>query len=252
MKRLALSLGPPLLVVILSLTLWEGAKRLGGLPVFIPGPAQIWAELAGNPKLFFGNLWPTVNTAATGYAVAAIITFIAAIISALLQPLRVPIYGLSVTINAVPIIAKAPLLAMWLGTGPSMHVIIVALTCQFPLLVGTLQGLGAADPRQREMMHSLSASRWQMFWHLRLPASLPYLFAGFRIAAPLAVLGAVTAEWAGANTGLGAMMLYALFSYDIAKVWLSVLACCLLSALAYALWAVVERRIVTWDDGLDR
>lgn len=252
MKRSLLAFGPPLILVILALTVWEGAKRLGGLPVFIPGPAQIWAELAGSPSLFFGNLWPTVTTAATGYGVAAVITVIGAAISAMLPPLRTPIYGLSITINAVPIIAKAPLLALWLGTGPSMHVIIVALTCQFPLLVGTLQGLGAADPRQREMLHSLSASPWQLLWHLRLPASLPYLFAGFRIAAPLAVLGAVTAEWAGANSGLGAMMLYALFSYDIAKVWLSVLACCLLSALAYGLWAVVERRIVTWDDGLDR
>ena len=88
MKRLLLTLAPPLILVILALTAWEGAKRLGGLPVFIPGPAQIWAELSGNPSLFFNNLWPTVNTAATGYAVAAVITVIGAGISALLPPRR--------------------------------------------------------------------------------------------------------------------------------------------------------------------
>ncbi len=97
--------------------------------------------------------------------------------------------------------------------------------------------------RQRELMHVLSASRTQTLRYLLIPSALPYLFAGFKIAAPSAVLGAITAEWAGADRGVGAMMLYALFSYDTPKVWLSVLLTCLLAAGGYGLWSL-------WWNGL--
>ena len=146
-----------------------------------------------------------------------------------LRVLYGPIYNFGVTIHSIPIIATAPLLALWLGTGPQVQIAIAALASQFPMLVGTIQGLQAADARQRELMHVLAASRWQMLRYLLIPSALPYLFAGFKIAAPSAVLGAITAEWAGADQGVGAMMLYALFSYDTPKVWLSVVLTCLLA-----------------------
>ncbi len=100
-------------------------------------------------------------------------------------------------------------------------------------------------------MHVLSASRVQTLRYLLIPSALPYLFAGFEIAAPSAVLGAITAEWAGADQGVGAMMLYALFSYDTAKVWLSVLLTCLLAGAGFGLWAVIERMVVYWRHDVD-
>src|ERR1700680_4047756 len=117
------------------------------------------------------------------------------------------------------------------------------------MLVGTMQGLQAADARQRELMHVLAASPVQTLRYLLVPSALPYLFAGFKIPAPAAGLGAITAEWAGADRGVGAMMLYALFSYDTPKVWLSVLLTCLLAAGFYAIWALIERGVVYWDRG---
>src|SRR5207244_13231554 len=146
-----------------------------------------------------------------------------------------------------PIIATAPLLALWLGTGPQVQVAIAGLASQFPMLVGTMQGLQAADARQRELMYVLSASRVQTLRYLLVPSALPYLFAGLKIAAPSAVLGTITAEWAGADRGIGAMMLYALFSYDTPKVWLSVCLTCLLAASGYGLWALGERFVRCWD-----
>src|SRR5262245_66020217 len=96
-------------------------------------------------------------------------------------------------------------------------------------------------------MHVLSATRAQMLRFLLLPSALPYLFAGFKIAAPSAVLGAITAEWAGADRGIGAMMLYALFAYDTPKVWLSVVLTCILAAGGYAVWALIERTAIYWE-----
>jgi ABC-type nitrate/sulfonate/bicarbonate transport system permease component len=95
-------------------------------------------------------------------------------------------------------------------------------------------------------MHVLCATRAQTLRYLLVPSALPYLFAGLKIAAPSAVLGAITAEWAGADRGVGAMMLYALFAYDTPKVWLSVLLTCVLAGGGYGLWALAERYAISW------
>jgi NitT/TauT family transport system permease protein len=243
MRRLLITTLPTLAVLLLL----EMAKRAGWLPVFVPAPSEVMVKAWTSPALLLGSLLPTTQTAATGYAIAAAVTIAAAAIGAGLPRLRNPFYFAGATLNAIPVIATAPLLALWLGTGPRMHITIVALAAQFPMLVGAMQGLQAVDGRQREMLHMLSASRWQMFRYLQLPSALPFLFAGFKVAAPLAVLGAVTAEWAGADRGIGAMMLNALFSYDTVTVWLAVIVCCALATAAYGLWCLIEWLLVRWD-----
>jgi ABC-type nitrate/sulfonate/bicarbonate transport system permease component len=237
----------PLLSVTLLILVIEALNRAGMLPVFIPGPLQIGLVAWNNPRLVIGNLLPTMYTATMGYVIAVALTFTAACIGVLVRRLRGSIYSTGVVINAIPVIATAPLLALWLGTGGSTQIVIAALSTQFPLLVGAMQGLATADERQRELLYVLNASRVQVVWYLRIPTALPYIFAGLKVAAPLAVLGAITAEWAGADRGVGAMMLYALFSYDIEKVWLAVLLCCGLAGSAYALLALLERQVVTWE-----
>jgi len=246
-QRQVLAIVLPVVVVTAALLLMECLRRTGALPVFIPAPSDIWAEVQRNPGLLIGNLGPTLSKALTGYAIAAAVALAAAGIASLISALYAPIYNLGVGIQSVPLIATAPLLATALGTGAETQVIIAALSSQFPMLVGAMQGFRAAEDRHRELLHVLSASPRQTFRYLILPAALPHLFAGFKIAAPSSVLGAITAEWAGADRGIGAMMLYALFSYDISKVWLSVLAVAALAGGGYALGALAERIVVFWD-----
>ncbi len=241
----------PSLTLVGLLGLAELLKAAGMLPVFVPAPSELVAVGVANPRLVWGNMLPTASTALQGYLWAAVISITVGAIATMVRVLRSPIYNFGVALYSVPIIATAPLLALWLGTGPSLYIVIAALSSQFPMLVATMQGLSAVDAKQRELMHALSSSRLQTLRYLLIPSALPYLFAGFKIAAPAAVLGAVTAEWAGADRGLGAMMLYALFSYDTAKVWLSVVLTCLLAAGAFGFWALIERRVVYWDRGAE-
>jgi ABC-type nitrate/sulfonate/bicarbonate transport system permease component len=222
----------------------ELLKRGSLLPVFVPAPSQVFKEIISSPRLVTANLAPTAFKATVGYFIAMGVAVSAGSLAVLVRVLYTPIYNFSITLNSIPIIATAPLLALWLGTGPQVQIVIATLACQFSMLVGTVQGLQAADARQRELMHVLSASPFQTLRYLLVPSAAPYLFAGFKIAAPSAVLGAVTAEWAGAERGLGAMMLYALFSYDTPKVWLSVLLTCLLAAAGYGLVALIERLVL--------
>jgi ABC-type nitrate/sulfonate/bicarbonate transport system permease component len=242
-RRLAAVARPTATLVALLVGL-ELLKRGGLLPVFVPAPSQVFNEIVSSPRLVTGNLGPTAFKATVGYFIAMGIAVSAGSLAVLLRGLYTPIYNVSVTLNSIPIIATAPLLALWLGTGPQVQIVIATLACQFSMLVGTVQGLQATDARQRELMHVLSASPFQTLRYLLIPSAVPYLFAGFKIAAPSAVLGAVTAEWAGAERGLGAMMLYALFSYDTPKVWLSVLLTCLLAAGGYGLVALIEKIVV--------
>lgn len=241
----------PFVSAVTAIAIFELMGRTGLLPVFVPSPSAIFVLVWHNPRLLLDNLWPTAMTALIGYATAAAIAISAASIASMIASLYGPIYKFGVTLQSIPIIATAPLLALWLGTGPGLRVVIAALTSQFAMLVGAMQGFRASDARQRELLFALSASPMQTFRLLVLPSALPYLFAGFKVAAPSAILGTVTAEWAGADRGLGAMMLYALFSYDTVKVWLSVIATCVLAAGAYGLVALCERYIVFWNRDIE-
>jgi len=236
----------PLSTLLVVIILLEGGYRLKLLPVFLPGPSQIVHQMVQNPRLISDNLPPTLWRALEGFAISTGVTALAAGLTAIIRAARSATYNLGITLNAIPVIATAPLLAMWLGTGPSLQVVIAALACQFPILVGILQGMEASNSQQRELFLALSVTRLQLFRYLLLPNALPFIFAGLKIAAPAAVLGTVTAEWAGADRGIGAMMLYALFSYDIVTVWVSVILTCLLAAAAYGLCAILEKRVVFW------
>jgi ABC-type nitrate/sulfonate/bicarbonate transport system permease component len=246
-----ITVGLPLLVVTTALAAAEGLKAAGALPVFLPAPSMIWLEARTHPALLLGALWPTLTKALIGYAIAAVIAVSAAAIATLIGRLYSPIYNLGVGIQSVPLIATTPLIATALGTGAETQIIVAILSCQFPMLVGAMQGFRAADERHRELFHILSARKSQAFRLLILPAALPHLFGGFKIAAPAAVLGTITGEWAGAEHGVGAMMLYALFSYDTSKVWLSVLAVAGLAGGGYALGALAERIVVFWENASD-
>jgi ABC-type nitrate/sulfonate/bicarbonate transport system permease component len=237
----------PLATFAVLLAAAELAKRAGALPVFVPSPSQVVGEAIGNPRLIYENIGQTAWRAAVGYAIAAGVAIAAGSIAVLLHRLHGAIYNVGVALNSIPIIAMAPLLASWIGNGSQLQITIAAFASQFAILVGTMQGLRAADARQRELLHVLSASRPQVLRFLLIPSALPYLFAGFKIAAPSAVLGAITAEWAGADRGVGAMMLYALFAYDTPKVWLSVFLTCILAASGYGLWVLIERIAIYWD-----
>jgi ABC-type nitrate/sulfonate/bicarbonate transport system permease component len=225
----------------------QGLHMLGWLPIFLPAPSDLWAAFWDNPGVILAAMAPTLGKAVVAFAIAAVLALAGAGIGAAFTAAYAPIYNFGATLQAIPVIATAPLFAVWFGTGPSLQIIIAVLSSQFPMLAGAMQGFGAVDTRQRELFHTLSASKIRSFRYLTLPAALAYVFAGLKVAAPAAVLGTITAEWAGAERGVGALMLNALFSYDPPTVWLSVIAACTLAGGFYAFWAAVERVVVFWE-----
>ena len=238
---------PAVLVIVVLLVAGELAARLGWLPVFLPPPSALLQAAWAQPGLLVTNAGSTAMTALAGFAVAAAVAASAACCAVVLSAAWQPLYTGGLVLQSIPLIAAAPLLGVWLGGGATLQILIAALSSQFPILVGAMQGLRAATAGQHDLMQVLSASRLQTLRYVMLPMAAPYIFAGLKIAAPGAVLGAITGEWTGSERGLGTVMLYALFSYDIIKVWLSVLAVCALAAASYAIMAMVEKSVVFWD-----
>ena len=151
--------------------------------------------------------------------------------------------------SSIPLIALTPVLVIWLDRGPAVRITIAAVSGFFPILVGCIQGLSLRDNDMDELFHQLASSRWQRLVRLSIPRSLPFVFAGLKAAAAAAVLGAVIAEWTGGGgtRGLGQLMTNALFGFNVALTWLTILTTAALSVVAYLVIAIIERLVVRWD-----
>jgi NitT/TauT family transport system permease protein len=187
----------------------------------------------------------TLTAIGAGFAVGASLALLAGYAlarSALAERLLSPYL---VAAQATPILALAPLLALWFGTGIASKIIICALIVFFPVAVATMVGIRSVDARLLELGRSLRANRWQVFRHLELPAAMPAIFGGFRVGVTLAVIGAIVGEWAGAERGLGVLINLARGSlFDIPLMFATLVTIALIGLALYLLVLVLERRLI--------
>lgn len=219
--------------------LWEVLARLSGFPPFIlPLPGQVWARflavLASGQLAFHAavTLGEVLAGLGLGLGLASVLGYVIAK-SPGLERLLTPYIVAS---QAVPIVAIAPLLVIWFGSGLRSKVLICALIVFFPILINTVLGLRSVEPDLRDLLRSLRASAWQTFTKLELPAALPILLGGLKVGATLSVIGAVVGEFVGADRGLGFLINFAKGQYDTALVFVAVIA---LVAIALGLYGVV-------------
>lgn len=244
---------PPTLVLVAVALAMEAAKAGGLLPVTIPAPSQVAAVI---PQQFSDLVYHgsgTLLSAVLGYICAGLAAGVLASVALRFHIAERPIISFGLLIDCFPLIALAPIFVIWLGQGVLLHVVLAGIASFFPLLLGTIKGFKATDANTRQLFHVMAATPLQRLRLLSVPAALPYIFQAMKIAAPLAILGALIAEWIGAERGLGAMMIYALFAFNVPVVWLTILTVCGLSAAAYGLIALAESRVITWetDGGAD-
>lgn len=237
----------PLLAVGGFLLAVEVAKRAGGLPITIPAPSQVAVAFVRQSDTIGFHLVPTLRAAAIGFAVAVTVALALASLATLVKATKSAIYNIAVITYSIPLLALSPVLIVWMGNGPGSRVTIAALAGFFPVIVGAIQGLDAIDRRQNELFDILAANRLQRFWLLSVPSSLPFLFSGLKISAASAVLGAIVAEWAGAEQGLGVMMANSLFAFNVEQVWLTVVTATLCAIVAYGAVQLIERLVIPWQ-----
>ncbi|MBI3076252.1 MAG: ABC transporter permease [Deltaproteobacteria bacterium] len=200
----------PVLGVAGALLVWEVGVRLLQIPTFIlPSPSLTLEVLVRSLPRLQRHIGATLLEAVGGFLVGALIAVALSIAMVHWRLLERVLFPLLVIEQTMPKLAVAPLFIIWFGYGITPKIFIAILISFFPIIVSTSRGLLAVDPRMLALMHTLSASRWQVFAKIRFPNAIPHMFTGFRVAVPLSVIGAVVAEFVQADRGLGYMILVA-------------------------------------------
>jgi NitT/TauT family transport system permease protein len=240
----------PVLGVGAILALWQLVTTLQLYPAFIiPAPAEVLAEF--REALADGRLWlhttTTLGQMLIGLAVGLTAAVALGYAIAKSRSLEDALSPIIVAFQSTPVVAYAPLLVIWFGSGPTSKVITSALIVFFPMLMNTIVGVRGVPVSLRELMRSLRATRWQMFTRLEIPAALPVLFGGLKVSATLAVIGAVVGEFVSSNAGLGFLINTARSQYNTPLVFVAVLMLALIARLMYGLIALLERRALAWQ-----
>lgn len=244
---------PPLILVLLLLGLWQWAASSGfmadalGLESFlVPSPSEIADVLWTDRDLILENAGPTVVEIVAGFGLALVAGLTVAAAFRGSDLVRRAGYPLVVASQTIPVIVIAPVLVVWFGYGIWPKLLIIALICFFPIAVNALDGLRSTDPETVRMMRSLDASRARVFTRVEIPTALPSIFTGARIAAAVAVIGAVFGEWAGSDKGLGHLILQDNAQLMTARMFASVFVLSLIAIGLYSLIGLLERLIVRW------
>lgn len=239
--------GPALLLVVLLLTFWQVATALWRIqPWLLPSPSDIVGAAAEARHILGPHVAQTVLETLVGFAAALVAGLALALIIDVSNTLRRAVYPLLVVSQTIPIIAIAPLLVIWFGYGLLPKVLVVGLVCFFPIVVNTADGLRSTDPDLISLFQSMGATRRQIFLKVRVPASLPGMFTGIKVAVTYSVIGAIIGEWVGASRGLGVFMLRASNSFRTDWVFASIAIVSVLSLLLFLVVIVVERLALPW------
>lgn len=231
----------------LVLLVWEAGVRALGVPVYlVPAPSRVAATLVAHAGLYAQASLVTLGEAIAGLLLGLSAGILVAVTITFWTHLERGILALAILVKATPMIAIAPLLIIWFGFGPIPKVIMTALITFFPVLVNVASGLRAVDEALLALFHSLNASRWEVFRHARWPAAGLYLFAALKIVAPLALVGAVVAEWAGASSGLGRIMWLAYTNLNMPSLFAAIFCLAAMGITLYSITVALERWILFW------
>jgi putative hydroxymethylpyrimidine transport system permease protein len=238
---------PAALVLLFLLGVWELYVDLGGTdPLILPAPHAIASSLYSDRSLLWSNLLVTAEEVLLGILAGVVAGFLLSVVIHFSPTLRRACYPLLVASQTLPIPIVAPVLVLWLGFGLGPKVLMIALISFFPVVVTTLAGLESVDAELLKLMRTFDSTRLRTFREVELPASLPGIFTGARIAAVVAVIGAVFAEWSGSSSGLGYLFEESLPQLLTARAYACVVLLSLFAIVLFALLGALERAVLPW------
>jgi putative hydroxymethylpyrimidine transport system permease protein len=242
-----LNILPALLMLLALIGAWELYVDLGGVdPSILPAPHAVAQALYDDRSLLWSNFLVTGREVLLGGALATVVGLALAIGIHFSRTLRLALYPLIVASQAVPVVILAPILTLWLGFGIAPKLVVVALVSFFAIVVTTLDGLASVDPDLLKLMRTFDASRVRTFRHVELPAVLPGVFTGAKIAVAVSVIGAVFAEWNGSNSGLGYTLIQSIPQLLAARAVASVVILAVFAIVLFGLLTLAERAAVPW------
>ena len=238
----------PVVLFAAAVLAWQGIASTDWFDdLTLASPTEVADSLWSDRSLLFDSLWTTFTEVAVGLGIAVALGALTAVGMHAWRPLHEAAYPLLVGSQAVPVVIVAPLFIIAFDYGLWPKVAIVALVCFFPVTVNLMDGLRSVAPEQLKLMRSLGASRLQTLWKVELPSALPNLFSGLKIAATVSVIGAVFGEAAGAESGLGYLVLLDNHQLETPRAYAGVVLLATLAVGLFVLTALAERFAVPWN-----
>ncbi|MEE1210283.1 MAG: ABC transporter permease [Parafannyhessea umbonata] len=228
----------PTLTVACILAVWQAVVAFGIVPNFLlPSPVQVVYALVADASLLAMHSAATLTEAALGLVIGTGVGFVVAVLMDRFQTVSLALDPIVTVSQTIPTVAIAPLLVLWFGYGLAPKVVLVVISTFFPITVSLVGGFRSVDPDLIDLMRTMRASRWQIFWKVKMPAALDQFFSGLRISATYAIVGAVIAEWLGGFSGLGVYMTRVRKSFAYDRMFAVII---LISVLSLALMGLVD------------
>jgi NitT/TauT family transport system permease protein len=244
-----ISLLIPIIFGVTIIAMWEVLiTMLGVSPIILPPPSSIATRFAGEIPILWADFEQTIlKGAMTGYVVGMIAAFTVALLADRSEFLTKGILPVGAFMAALPIVGTAPIFVKWLGSDWHSKAAVVGVMVFFPILVNTVAGLKDTSVMQRDLMRTYGAGYWPTLFKLRLPAALPFMFNGLKIATTLALIGAIVAEFFGSPTvGMGFRISTSVGQLALDMVWAEIVVAALAGSAFYGAMALIEKRATFW------
>lgn len=240
--------GLAILVHVLLIAAWHFFVVYGKVPKFVmPSPEDTFASLFNGDYAWWRNIGVTAGEIFGGYALAVVLGVVTALLFSWSRLTEQIFQPLLVSLNMIPKVALGPLIIVWFSYGMLPNTLIAFSIAFFPIVLTTARGLREVEPDLLDLVRAIRGSRWQIFTKIQLPGSLPYIFSGMKVAAVLAVAGAIVGEFLGSEKGLGYLMLQVQVTLDTAAMFMAVILITLIGVLLYGIVLGLERLLVVRD-----
>ncbi|MCW5699816.1 MAG: ABC transporter permease [Rhodospirillales bacterium] len=238
----------PVLIACGLFAIWQGVVALTALPPYIlPGPTRVAVAWFEHRVIIAEHAVLTAGEILLGLVLGTTLGCASAIIMTAFRPARLWLLPVLVVSQAVPVFALAPLLVLWFGYGMASKVAMATLIIFFPVTAAFHDGLRRTDPGWLDMARAMNAGRWATLHHVRLPAALPALASGLRVATAVAPIGAVVGEWVGSSAGLGYLMLHANARMQVDVMFAALLTLAVMAVVLYFTIDTLLRRALPWQ-----
>lgn len=233
--------------ILLLLLLWQALCSFGVVADYmLPSPWTVCKSFIESFPVLMGHAKTSLLEAMLGLSIGVMLAFVIAVVMDRFRVIYQMTYPLLVITQAIPVVAIAPLLVLWLGYDMTPKVVLIVIVCFFPVAIGLLDGLRAADEDQMSLLRAMGANRLQIFWHIKLPGALPAFFSGLKISVSFSIVGAVIAEWLGGQSGLGVYMTLARKSFAYADMFAVIFLVVAISLVLMGVTGFLEKKLTPW------
>lgn len=242
----------PIALIVLIILLWEGVVVLFDIAEYlIPKPSIILLQFIKKFPALLSHIYVTTLESVLGFILGSCLGIILAVAFTYSNTLEQSLYPYTIALKSIPIVAISPLLIVWFGNGITPKIIVSAIITFFPVVVNMTKGLNSIDKDAFDIFDSMSATKLQVFFKLRLFNSLPYLFAALKMSATLSVTGAVVGEFSGSDKGLGYYILISSHRLETVDMFIGIILSSLLGVALFYTIVILERLIIPWEKNVN-